>query len=504
MSLSALKSAARAARRHLGYTAINVIGLAVGIAVCLLITLYVRHELSYDDFHEDADRIYRVVSDWGDQAMPVTTWPAVREIMRQNPSLSVAPFFETSAVVNQETNRFNERVFMAQPSFFEVFTFPLRRSSANEVLSTPYSAVITPSVADKYFGDRSPVGQTLEMGGLSGTDETLQVTVRGILAPIPEASHFHPKILVSWATMNAAFNFEEAMADAWGSNRLRTYLKVPDDASPEALAADFTRQGKARAGQSWNGATFKLQPLTSIHLHSNLDQEIGPTGSAAYVWLFAVVAAFILVLACVNFVNLATARTTERATEVGVRKTVGAGQKQLIGQFLAESVVLSGAALVLSLGLVALALPVFRTLTGMDLYFAALTQPFPIAALVGITIVAALGAGSYPAFVLSRFDPVQVLAGSSKGSTQKGSPSLRKGLVVFQFATAVVLIAGTITAYWQLNYLQDARLGFDQSKVVSLPMPPAADSPSRSRTFETEVQQTPGITTVSRSSESLQ
>jgi len=503
MLRSALKSVLRATRRHLGYTAINVIGLAVGIAVCALITLYVRHELSYDDFHEDADRIYRVVSDWGDQAMPGTTWPAIREIKRQNPSLTVAPFFETPAVVNRETSRFYGEIFLARPTFFEIFSFPVRSGTAQQALSHPYTAVITPSMAEKYFGEQSPIGQTLELNGLYGTTEIVTVTVRGVLEPIPDASHFHPQILVSWATMNAAFNFEEEFADDWGNNGFRAYLNVPANASPATLAADFTRQGKARAGERWNGATLKLQPLTDIHLHSNLNNELEANGSAATVSLFGVVALFILALACINFVNLATARATERAKEVGVRKTVGAGRTQLIAQFLTESALLSGVALVLSIGVIAAGLPVFRSLTGMDISLAVLTEPFALAALLGITVLAAVGAGSYPAFVLSRFDPVRVLSGSSRGSTQQGSATLRKGLVVLQFSIAVILIAGTVTAYWQLDYLQQADLGFDQEQILTIPIPPAADSTALSRAFVNEVQEDAEVQSVARASERL-
>jgi len=502
MLRSYLQTAVRAMRRHAGYAAINVVGLGVGIAVCLLITLFVRHELQYDRFHEDADQIYRITSDWGDMQMPATTLPAIRTIREENPSLTMALFLGSEVVVGQANRQFDEQIYVARPSFLDVFTFPAQRGDARQALTRPYAAAVTPEIAEKYFGAEDPIGQTLEVSGVYGTRETLDVTVESVLEPIPEASHFRPQIVLSWETLNAAFDFDETLGDSWGNNSFRAYLKLPEGASPDALAERFTEQGKARAGTFWNGATLKLQPLTSIHLFSNMDQEIEANGSITYVYLFSAVALFVLVLACVNFVNLATARATERAREVGVRKTVGAMRSQVAGQFLAEAFVLSAGGLVLALGLASAALPLFQTLTGIEFGIGALLSPFALAALVVIAVVAALGAGGYPAFVLSRFDPATVLGGSSRGSsTAGGSPTLRKGLVVFQFATAVVLIAGTIVAYGQLDYLQSARLGFDQEQVVTLPMPPAPESAIRA--FETSLAQRPGIVAVSQASEPL-
>ncbi|MFB6098885.1 MAG: ABC transporter permease, partial [Salinibacter sp.] len=465
-----LVTALRALRRHLGYSVINVLGLAVGMAACLLIALFVRHELSYDDFHKDADRIYRLVSDYGNTAMPATTWPTIDAITDQNPSLPVASFFEATAVVRRGTRRFNEDpIFVARPSFFEVFTFPVRRGSAKSAFARPYTAVLTPSMADKYFGDANPVGKTLSMTGLNWGDETVQVTITGILEPIPEASHFHPRIIVSWATMDAAFNFTQRMNEGSGGG-FRAYFKLPDGTNPDSLAATFTKQAKTRLGDDWIGATLRLQPLTDIHLYSDLSLEIEPNGSATYVYLFAAIALFILLLAGVNFVNLSTARSLERAREIGVRKTIGAARSQIVRQFMAEAGVLVGAALGVALGLALLARPLFQSLTGVPLPLAVFAAPYTLASLAVIGLVTALGAGSYPAFVLSRFDPTRVLGGGRGGpSATPGASLLRKGLVVFQFATAVVLVAGTIAAYWQLDYLRQADLGFDAQQVVTVP-----------------------------------
>jgi len=498
-----LVTAIRSLRRHLSYTAINVMGLAVGMAACLLIALFVRHELSYDDFHEEADRIYRLVSDFGDTEMAATTWPTIRAITEQNSSLPVAPFFEASAVVHRGSRQFNEDpVFVARPSFFDVFTFPTRSGTTKAAFRQPYTAVLTPAMAEKYFGGANPVGKTLEMTGLNWGDETVQVTVTGVLEPIPEASHFHPQIIVSWTTMDAAFNFTERMSDGSGGG-FRAYFKLPDGTSPDSLAVTFTEQAKTRLGDDGIGATLRLQPLTDIHLYSDLSLELEPNASAAYVSLFAAIALFILLLAGVNFVNLSTARSLERAREIGVRKTIGAARSQIIRQFFAEAAVLVGGALGLAVLLAVLARPLFETLTGVPLPADVFTAPYTLGALAVIGLTTALGAGSYPALVLSRFNPAQVLGGARSGSTEPRASFLRKGLVVFQFATAVVLVTGTLGAYWQLDYLQQADLGFDAQQVVTVPRPPAAESTAVSQTFLREATQQPGVTTVSQASEPL-
>jgi len=500
------RTALRALRRRLGYTIINVVGLAIGIAACLLIGLYVRHEWSYDRFHDDADRIHRIVGDYGETQMATTQWPVIREIRREHPSLTVAPFFATDAVVGRKTRRFNEdQVFIAQPSFFDVFTFPAQRGMARAAFERPYTAVLTPQMAEKYFGDANPIGKSLRMAGLWG-DNSVSVTVTGILEPIPDASHFHPRIIVSWATLNAAFNFSEQMRGNWSGGAFRAYLKVPEGTQPAALANRFTTQALERADDRWNPqeVSLRLQPITAIHLHSSLDFELEPNGSAAYVYLFIGVALIILVLACVNFVNLALARSAERTTEVGVRKAIGAGRGQIIWQFLTETFLLSVGALGLALGFSAAAGPLFQSLTGIAFRLEVLTEPIPLAILAGVTVVTAFGAASYPALVLSRFDPGEVLGGRSqgglKGSSRRTS-RLRRGLVVFQFAVAVALGASTTVAYWQLNYLQTTDLGFDEQQVVTVPMPPSA--PNARRPFQREAAQQPGIQAVSRGSASL-
>lgn len=499
MNAAQFKTAWRSLRRQMSHTVINIAGLALGIAVCLLISLYVRHELSYDTFHDEADRIYRVTSDWGDFQMPVTTWPAARTIIEQNPSLTVTPFFREPVILTKGQQSIRQRnAFVVKPSFFDVFTFPLARGTVEDAFTRPNTVALTPEVAAVYFGDADPMGKTLRVAGIGA--QSFDVEVAGILEPIPDASHVHPEILFSWETVEAQENFSERRANSWGNNSMRTYLKVPEGVAPAVLADRFLTQGKERAGGRWNGATIHLQALTDIHLHSSMSAELEPNGRMAYIWLFGAVAAFVLLLACVNFVNLATARAADRAREVGVRKTVGAHRGQLVQQFMTEALLLSAFALGVAVLLTYAAMPLFRLLTETTTQFQPWSDPFAILFLVGITLVAGVGAGSYPAFILSSFDPSDVLRGRSRSAGH--GALLRKGLVLFQFATAVALIAGTMAAFLQLNYLRDADLGFDQEQVLTLSAPPT-DNSAAYRSFLSSVREKPGVESVALASESL-
>ncbi|NBB75451.1 MAG: FtsX-like permease family protein [Bacteroidetes bacterium] len=482
-------------RRHAGYTAINVVGLAVGITVCLLITLYVRHELSYDRFHDDADRIVRVVSDWGDFSVPATSWPVVKSLEADYPDIPIARLLQTDAVIEYEDTQYGgEDIFITNPSFFDVFSFSLRRGDPETALRRPYTAVITPALAQKYFDGADPIGKTVTV------DNQYQVEITGIAEAAPTASHIHYNMLVSWATLNAAFNYEEQFEESWGANSIYTYLLLPEGAPPSMIESQFPDFIDRHAGEDWNGATLSLQPLTSIHLHSHHNSEIEPNSTVAVLSVFGLIAALVLVLACVNFMNLATARATERATEVGVRKTVGAARGQLIRQFFAESMLMAALALGLALVLAVAALPVLQTLTGLSFTAGGVLRPSTLAALVVITGVAGGLAGSYPALYLSRFQPTHVLRGRFRSGG--GNARLRQVLVVFQFAISAVLIVGTGVAYQQLGYLRSAPLGFDQEQVISVPMQ-SGNLVRQYSTFRSELLQAPEVTNVSVASTEL-
>jgi putative ABC transport system permease protein len=464
MLKSYLKIALRTLLRHKGYTFINVAGLAVGMAACLLIALLIRHELSYDRFHEQADRIYRLMWAAGDEIGSVRTpafaagqiggFPEVAQFVR---------IFPTTEVIIHEGLPIEEEQFLyADASFFEVFTFPLLAGDSRTALAEPNTVVLSQTAAERYFGDQNPIGQTLTLR--NGT--TLQIT--GIAEDAPTNSHLQFGILASFHTLDdieRGFGYQ-----SW------TYLVLPDADARERLKErldGITAPGMdrmvAELGFAFQGTHFYLQPLTEVRLHSAASGVIQPEGDVRYLYIFGAVGLFILLIAAVNYMNLATARSLQRAREVGVRKVLGAQRRQLAGQFIGEAVLVSLLAFVSALLLAELALPAFEMLSGQAFGLNALNElPFVIG-LVGSAILIGIISGSYPALVLSRFVPAAVLKARAGGKT--GRDVLRKVLIVFQFSVSIALIVGTIIVQTQLRYIQDRRLGYDTEQIVTLRIP---------------------------------
>jgi putative ABC transport system permease protein len=457
--------ALRGFRRRPGFTALNVTGLGVGIACCLLIALYVRGERSYDRFHDDAERVFRIESVWGGGSfsLPATNWPFVQAVRTEYPHLPTASLLRTNGALRYEDRIFREEnLLFADPGFFEVFSFRLARGDERSALAEPHTAVLAEDVARRLFGDTDPVGQSLRVLG------QLDVTVTGILAPPAGPTHVPLAILLSWSTLEA---IGWTANQQWGNNSVNFYLRFLEGLAPAAFAEALPGIAQRHAGQDWNGSVLGLQALPDIHLYSDHSAELRPGGNPAHVTLFSVIAGFILLLAAINFINLSTARSLERAREVGVRKSLGATEGGLAGQFLAESIVLAVLGLTLAGGLVALALPALAGLAGRPL----LTGPGALgtaaAVALGLTLLVGLLGGAYPAFALARFRPVEVLRG--RFAAARGGVRLRQGLVVLQFAVAVTLLVGTLVVQAQLRYLRAADLGFDEAQVVAVRGPGA-------------------------------
>ena len=485
-----LLTAFRTLRRQKGYAFLNVAGLAVGLACCAFIGLYVREELAYDDWHTDADRVYRITSDWGDFSLPSTNWPLIQAFQEDFPQVDLTYLVQFGGTVRRDDRHFSEdHLLFAPPSFFDVLSFRLERGDEATALARPYQIVLSRDAARKYFGEEDPMGQTVQIYG------EWDVTVAGILAAPPGPSHIQPDFIGSWSTLDAAFNYTEEQS--WSGNNQYTYLKLPEGMDASALVAAFPALIERHAGDDWNGAELGLQRLTDVHLTSHHNMELQPNGRTAYVWLFGAVAGFILLLACVNFMNLATARSLERAREVSVRKSVGAQRGQLAWQFLSEATLLALVGLVLAAGLVALALPAFRTLADRPLALdAGIVGPALLGAVL-LTVGVGLLSGSYPALVLSGFRPAEVLRG--RFSTSARGARLRQGLVVFQFAIAVILIVGTLGVHAQLQYLREADLHFDAPQIVSVAMPD--DDLALRDAFLDGLRQRPEVLSVALSSE---
>ena len=459
-----LKIAFRNMLRHKVYSFINLFGLTVGLTCCLLITLYITNELSYDKYHTKADRIYRVTRNFVNQDGTVNLHlgniaPPFGPLLKNYfPDLEeVVRILQNNAVVAVNPERtFNEEdIFFAEPAFFKVFTVPVLSGNPAKALNEPNTVMLTEKMAAKYFPNQNPVGQVLRM------DSQLSLKVTGVYKSFPANSHFHPNFLVSFVTLEDSAVFgRENLRTNYGSNNFTTYLLFPKDYPVKNIEAQFpafldksmpAEGANAVKASSWTN--LFLQKLTDIHLYSHLDTELEENGDINNVYLFTAIALFILLIACINFMNLSTARSSIRAKEIGVRKVMGATQPNLVVQFLAESMIFALLAVLIALLLTKLMLPAMNSFTGRELSFTIQNSWLLALAVVGLAVLVGLVAGSYPALFLSSFQPVKVLKG--KLGIGKNSISLRKVLVILQFAISVVLLVSTAIVYKQLSYLKD-------------------------------------------------
>jgi len=463
-----LKVALRNILKHKGYAFINILGLAVGIAASVLIVLYLINEMSYDKFHQKADRTYRITADWsnkGDSRIhqlgtPFVLAKTIRENYPQVEAITQISGPLGDVIIRYRGTAFKETdAFCAEPSFFDVFNFQLLRGDSETSLKDPNMMVITESLARKYFGDEDPLGKTMEMQAL-GEKRFFKVT--GVMEDIPQNSHFRFDILISMKTVYP----EPSMGWTW--NNYATYVTLQEGVTQSVMEEKLVEIDKVyfEGGREHIPWIWTLEPITRIHLHSDLVTGNQPNGSMAYVRLFTVVAALILLIAGINFVNLATARSTRRAKEVGLRKVVGSLRRQIIQQFLGESVLMSLLALICAIILIQAAMPFYRNLTGKSLALSYFGNPFVIPGLLGLALGVGILAGLYPAFFLSSFKLTNVLKGSPLAGRGRGALFLRNGLVVFQFAMSVLLIIGSLVIFRQLEYIKNQRLGFDKEQVV--------------------------------------
>ena len=461
-----LKVAFRNVRRQKGYSFINIAGLTLGLACCLIIMLYVRYEFSYDRFHQHADRIYRVVEDRtqpeGRTALSSASGFVGPALVRDLPEILHAVRFKKATMLMAfEEKRFQEdEIFFTDSTVFGVFSFPLLTGHPQTALTEPFSIVLTEETALRYFGQADPVGQTLMI------DDRHPFRVTGVLRDIPANSHIRFDMLLSMSTM-------EAVSPGWSDARFwsaHTYILLApgyDEANLLRKLPQFIDRYDSAAGRDTeHQRNLALQALPDIHLHSNRIGELGAPGSIPNLYLFSLVAIFILVVACINFINLTTAQAARRAKEVGLRKTLGGTRMQLTLQFLGEPILLSLGASILALNLGYLLLPAFSGLVGVQISLDLFATPWTLLGCLGTGLAVGCLAGIYPAFVLSGFHPGTVLKGRFIASRQ-GS-SLRKGLVVFQFIISIALVAGTATVFSQIRHMQEQKLGFDREQVLVL------------------------------------
>jgi len=493
-----LKVALRNLFKHKGFSAINIAGLALGLAAGFFVLIFIRDETSYDRFHEKADRTYRVaqyihIENRVDSALPVPPILAAA-LAEEFPEIeATARVAHIGGIVSYEDQRFvSSNVYAADADFFRVFSFRLASGDPKTALSEPNRVILTRSAARKVFGDKDPLGRVLTIRGDA-------FTVTGIAEDCPRNSHFHFEYLTSIPT------YPRSRATGWFDGFCATYVVLKKGSSPQALEAKLPEfvlnhhYGGKKGGSIFKDWVYFLQPLTSIHLHSHLlIGEFEANSSAAYVTIFFVIAVFVLLVAAVNFVNLSTARSAVRGREVGIRKVCGSDRARLIRQFLGESVLVTTAAFGIALALIVALMPAFRNLTGKAIGLGDLATPPIVLSLVLLAVVVGFGAGIYPALVLSSFRPAAVLRGTFAAGTGFRSSALRKGLIVLQFAVSIFLLVGTAVVYEQTDYFQSKRLGFDREHVLVVKR--AGLLGQNVRAFKTKLLQHPDIQSVALSS----
>jgi putative ABC transport system permease protein len=494
-----LKIALRNLWNNKGFSAINISGLAVGLATCLLMLFYVTDELNYDKFNQKADRIYRVDGDikFGGNHFVLAVAPdALGPVLKKDfPQVEQYVRFRGYGgfLVKKGLQNLNEdRVIYADSSLFDVFTLSMIQGDPKTALIEPKSLVITETTAKKYFNSTDVIGKNLII------NDTGNFKITGVIKDIPSQSHFNFNFFVSLSSS------DESRQNNWVSNNFNTYIVLKKGADPQKLESQFGAMVLKYVGpqvkqlmnitmddfaKSGNFDTYNLTPLTSIHLHSNKTAELGINSNIEFVYIFSFIAVLILLIACVNFMNLSTARSSNRAKEVGVRKVLGSLRKNLVAQFLTESILISLLALVLAILIAFLLLPYFNQLSGKQITTGIFSKPWLFPSLIALMLVVGVIAGSYPAFFLSAFNPVEVL----KGKLAKGFKSswLRSGLVIFQFFISIALIIGTIIIYNQLKYIRNKDLGYNRSHVLILKN---TNSLGKSeKTFKDEVLQISGV-----------
>lgn len=505
MLINYLKIAWRTLRKQQGFSFITIFGLAVGLACCMLIMLYVLDELSYDRYNAKANRIYRIQSDIrfgsNDLHFAVSPDPIGPTLKKDYPQVEQFVRLHQRGTwlvkrVGEPTNLREDNITFADSTLFEVFTLPFIAGDPKRALAEPNTVVISESAAKRHFGTQNPLGQTL----LFDNKQTFKVS--GVMRDMPTNSHFRSDFFVSMLSDNYPWG-------QWLSNNHHTYILLKPGTDPAAFTKNFETIVDKYVGpqalqmigstidefrKAGNRIGYWLMPLTDIHLHSRQQVELAPNGDIQYVYIFSAVALFVLIIACINFMNLATAHSANRAKEVGVRKVMGSERNQLIGQFMMESVLTTALAMLLALGLVAVALPSFSAIAAKTLNVRQLVPSYYLPLFIALPIIVGVLAGSYPALFLSSFQPITVLKGgtvSRRINVNFRSVGLRSGLVVFQFMMSMVLIVGTLVIYRQITFIQTKNVGFNRDQLLMVNDVDAIGK--QAETFRQEVVGLPGV-----------
>jgi len=498
MILNYIRTAFRSLQKNKGFTALNIVGLSVGLTAFLLIVLYVTDELGYDRFNKNANRIFRITLEAGlngHEGVYATSEAPLQKALQQNfpeieqttrlidkDGLPVSPhrfFFRKETENIEET-----KVVFSESSLFSLFTLPMIYGQPAGSLDAPHTAVITESTAKKYFNKTDVVGQTLIL------NDTSLYKITGVIKDIPRQSHFRYDFFLSFSTL------PECHLDGWGYSGMHNYVLLRPNADIHKLEKEIrdieVKNSPANPTVWTTGSNYfrtLLTPLLKLHLNSGAEYELEPSGSMSYIYIFSAIAIFILLVACINFMNLSTAQSANRAREVGIRKVLGSARKDLIARYLAESMILSLCATILACVMTVLFLPVFESISGKELSFTPQILLWLVPFLILLVIVIGVLAGSYPAFFLSSFQPIEVL----KGKLSRGfkDSNIRSGLVVFQFAVSIFLIIGTLVIYSQLNYIRNRSLGFNRDHLLIIKNTTSLGE--QASVLNQELKQLPGV-----------
>jgi putative ABC transport system permease protein len=493
-----LKISFRTILKDKTYSLINITGLTIGITCSLFLLMYILHEVSYDRYHENARNIYRVVSNIK-ETDNAFTWavaqiPLAEELRDNYPEVKDAVrFFATGRTLykNGESQFYEEGFYLADSTVFEVFTYPFLYGDPETALDNPFSIVLTEKTAKRYFSDPSEaVGQSIQ------NQQKEEFKITGVMKDIPLNSHFIFDGLISRST-------RRDFSGSWGNFGVFTYVQLPEGYQLSKMYASLDSVIKQKVDPIFAEfgikIKYELQPILDIHLYSKIQDEAEAGGDISYIYIFASVAAFMLIIACINYMNLATARSVNRAREVGVRKVMGSQRRQLIAQFITESVVIALIAMLLSMLLIYALLPAFNGLANKSLPFSFILQGPVILSLLGIVLFVGIVGGSYPAFYLSGFNPVKVLKG--KLTAKGGSVFFRKFLVVFQFAISIFMLISTLIVFDQLQYMRNKDLGFEKERVVRLTLNERALR-EKAQGLVQRLKQTPEVAAVGMASSS--
>jgi putative ABC transport system permease protein len=488
-----LLTAFRNFKKDKWYSLLNVLGLTIGITFSLFLIFYVTDELSYDRYQKNADRLFRINTyihekdkntDWA-----ITQLPLGPQIKKDYPEVEEMSRFmnrERTLFKNGENSFYETKAFYADSTAFKVFDHKFVEGNAGTALNVPFDIVISKSLAEKYFGKNTPaVGKTLK-----SVYDTYRIT--GVIEDVPKNSHFRYDMLISLST---ALRQNQNGALNWGSFGNFTYVLLKPGTSNNGFnkkLQDVYKKFVEPIFKQYNvSMRYDVQNITDIHLHSKLQQEPEELGSMSYIWIFSAVAFFMLLIACINYMNLTTARSASRAKEIGVRKVAGSNRKQLIAQFLSESLFTAFVAVLLSIVLMMLLLRVFNSMSGKEFTIAHLLQPFNLFLLLFVALFTGLVGGSYPALYLSGFNPISILKGSlSKAS---GNVNLRRTLVVLQFSIAMVMLICTWVVYSQLSFLRTKDLGFDKAQVMTVTVNTGEDERGKINSMNNEFRGLSGI-----------